>query len=333
MISIQNEIQTAEDLQALLLAVSESYRAAIEDSSQYAIDLDSSITPGHREALRRIAGKISVEAIGSGSALPSLRSSVRNVLRDYKEKAEQYLADLRGKLEEHASALQSVLSALTADSEDQEKKLRREMKRLGDITAVTSLVEMRVQVLELKKSLEACVDELERRNRLTVAELTSEIQALQRQVDQLKAPESETGGAMGVRERVEAETAAGNSFLLLFVRIRNLEFIRSRFGPELTARVVRCAIKRLNNLPVRNMTVGCWQEGVLCAVVGEPDRPGIALARDANNRLSGNYVFTESERVIEIPAQIVTASLERPGEETPERTAARITDVLTLLGK
>ncbi|MGA2183212.1 MAG: hypothetical protein ABSH47_09295 [Bryobacteraceae bacterium] len=331
MISIQNEIRTAEDLQALLFAVSENYRAAIEDSSQYAIDLDSSITPGHREALRRIAGRISVEAIGSGVVLPSLRSSVRNVLRDYKERAEQYLGDLRGKLEEHADALRTVLGTLTADSKDHEKKLRSEMKRLGEITAVTSLVEMRVGVLELKGSLETCIDELERRNRITVAELTSEIHALQRQVDQLRVP-SDRGGGIGVRERVEAETAAGNSFLLLFVRIRNLDSIRTRFGPELTARVVRCAIKRLNNVPARNMTVGCWQEGVLCAVIAEPDSSGVELVREANNRLSGKYVFTESDRVIEIPAQIVTASVERPREETPERTAARITDVLTLLG-
>ncbi|MGA3025973.1 MAG: hypothetical protein ABSF98_14480 [Bryobacteraceae bacterium] len=332
MISIQNEIRTAEDLHVLLLAVSENYRAAIEDNSQYAIDLDASITPAHREALRRIAERISAEASGSVSALPSLRSSVRNVLRDYKEKAERYLSDLRGRLEEHANALQTVLGALTAGSGDQERKLRSEMNRLGELAAVTSLAEMRAGVLELKGRLEACIDELERLNQITVAELTSEIHALQRQVDQLKAPASDAGGGVGIRERVEAETAAGNSFLLLFARIRNLESVRTRFGGELTARVVACAIKRLNNLPAKNMTVGCWQEGVLCAVIGEPDRPGVALARDANNRLSGKYVFAESDRVIEIPAQVVTASLERAREETPERTAARIADVLTLLG-
>jgi len=130
---------------------------------------------------------------------------------------------------------------------------------------------------------------------------------------------------------VEAETAAGNAFLLLFVRIRNLESIRARFGPELTARVVRCAIKRLNNLSAKDMTVGCWQEGVLCAVIANPDRSGVTLARDANNRLSGKYVFAESDRVIEIPAQIMTASVERANEDTPEKTAARIAEVLALL--
>lgn len=332
MISIQNEIRTAEDLQTLLLAVSESYRAAVNDSSQYAIDLDDSITPAHREALRRIAERISLDAIASASALPSLRSAVRNVLRDYKEKAEQYLGDLRGKLAEHADALQTVLGALTADSQDQEKKLRSEIKRLGDLAASPNLLEMRAGVLDIRGRLESSIDDLERQNRITVAELTSEIHALQRQVDQLKAPASGEGG-IGVRERVEAESAAGNPFLLLFVRIRNLESIRSRFGPELTARMVRCALKRLHNLPAKDITVGCWLEGVLCAVTVGAGTPGVALARDANNRLSGKYVFTESDRVIEIPAQIVTASVERAGGETPERTAARITDVLALLAR
>jgi len=332
MISIQNEIQTAEDLQALVIAVNESYGAALRDSSHYAIDFDDSFTPAHREALRRIADRISTEAAVSAAALPALRSAVRNVLRDYKERAEQYLGDLRAKLEEHGDALQTVLGTLTADCDDQGKKLRGEMKRLGEVGGATGLEEMRAGVLEIRGSLEGCIEAMEKRNRVTVAGLTSEIHALQRQVEQLRAPGSDAGG-VGVRERVDSETAAGNSFLLLFVRIRNLESIRSRFGPELTARVVRCAIKRLNNLPVRNLTVGSWQEGVLCAVITDGDRSGVALARDANNRLSGKYVFSESDRVIEIPAQIGTTSLDRPSEETPERTAIRIAEALKLLGQ
>jgi hypothetical protein len=332
MISIRNEIRTAEDLQTLLLAVCENYRAAIEDSSQYAIEIDSSITPAHREALRKTAARISAEEIGAAQTLPSLRSTVRNVLRDYKERAENYLADLRNRLEEHAKALQTVLGALAADSEDQEKKLHREMERLGEIAAIDNLDELRAGVLELKRSLEACVAEIEKRNRITVAELNSEIHALQKQVLSLTSPASKASGVFGVRERVEAEMTAGNSFLLLFVRVRNLESVRSRFGPDLTGRVVQCALKRLANLPARDITVGCWQEGILCALVPDCECSAVDLAREANNRLGGKYVFTESDRVIEIPAQIVTVSLERPRDDTPERTAARIHDTLALLG-
>jgi len=332
MISIQNEIRTAEDLQTLLLAVCENYRSAIEDSGQYAIEIDSSITPAHREALKKTATRISVEAISATETLPSLRSTVRNVLRDYKERAEQYLADLHNRLEEHTNALQTVLGALAADSEDQERKLHGEMQRLGEIAAIENLAELRASVLEIRRSLEACVTEIEKRNRITMAELNSEIHALQKQVDLLTSPASKAFGMFGVRERVEAELAAGNVFLLLFVRVRNLEVIRSRFGPDLTGRMVQCALKRLANLPARDITVGCWQEGVLCALMPESERSAVDLAREANNRLTGKYVFTESDRVVEIPAQIVTVSLERPRDDTPERTAARIKDTLALLG-
>jgi len=332
MISIRNEIRTAEDLQNLLLAVCENYRAAIEDSSQYAVEIDASITPAHREALLKTAARITVEAIGVAETLPSLRSTVRNVFRDYKERAEQHLADLHNRLEEHATALQSVLGALAADSEDQEKKLHREMERLGDVVTIDNLAELRAHVLEIRRSLEVCLAEIEKRNRITLAELNSEIHALQKQVDRLTSPASKATSAFGVRERVEVEMTAGNAFLLLFVRVRNLESIRSRFGPDLTGRVVQCALKRLANLPAREITVGCWQEGVLCAFVPESERSAVDLAREANNRMAGKYVFTESDRVIEIPAQIVTVSMDRPRDDTPERTAARIKDTLALLG-
>jgi len=332
MISIQNEIRTAEDLQTLLQAVCDNYRAAIEDSSQYAVSIDSSITPAHREALRRTAARITVETAGAAEALPSLRSTVRNILRDYKERAEQYLADLRSRLEEHATALQTVLEALAADSEDQEKKLHREMERLGEVAVIENLAELRAGVLEIRRSLEACVAEIEKRNRITVAELNSEIHALQKQVDLLTSPASKASGAFEVRGRVEAEMTAGNAFLLLFVRVRNLESLRARFGPDVTGRVVQCALKRLANLPTRDISVGCWQEGILCALIPDPERSAVNLAREAEKRLSGRYVFAELDQVIEIPAQIDTVSLERPRDETPERTAARIKEMLALLG-
>jgi len=332
MISIQNEIRTAENLQTLLMSVCESYRAAIEDSGQYAVEIDPSITPAHREALKKTAQRISTEEMSTASELAALRSTVRNLLRDYKERAEQYLTELRNKLEEHAGALQNVLGALTADSEDQEKKLHREMVRLGEVAGANSLQDMRAGVLLVKTRIESCIEEIEKRNRVVVAELHSEIQALQRQVDLLNSPASKTLGAVGVRERVEAEMAAGNSFLLLFVRIRNLESIRSRFGPDLATRVAQCALKRLGNLPVRDVAVGGWMEGILCAMIPESARSGVDLAREANTRLGGKYVFTQIERVIEIPVQIVTVSLERPRDDTPERTEGRIRDTLALLG-
>ena len=332
MISIRSEIRTAEDLQSLLLAVCENYRAAIEDSSQYAVEIDASITPAHREALRRTAARISADALGVTETLPSLRSTIRNVLRDYKERAEHYLADLHNRLDEHTQALQTVLEALAADSEDHDRKLHRELERLGEIAAIDNLEELRASVLELKRGLEACVAEIEKRNRTTIAELNSEIHALQKQVDSLTSAASRASSAIGVRERVETEMTAGNAFLLLFVCVRNLESIRSRWGPQLTGRVVECALKRLSNLPVRDISVGCWQEGILCALIPGPEASAVDLAREANKRLAGKYVFTDSDRVIEIPAQIVTVSMDRPRDEAPERTTARIRETLPLLG-
>ncbi len=82
---------------------------------------------------------------------------------------------------------------------------------------------------------------------------------------------------------------------------------------------------------MRNLTADSWQEGVLCAVITDADRPGVALARDANNRLSGKLVFSESDRVIEIPAQVVTTSLERLSEDTADQTATRPTEALKSL--
>ena len=332
MISIQKEIRTAEDLQTLLLSVCESYRAAVADGAQYAIELDKSITPPHREALRRVAGQISVEAVGAGGTLPAIRSSVRNLLRDYKERAEQYLGDLRARLEEHGNALTTLLDALTSDSQDQEKRLRVEMRHLGELSSVSTLVEMRTGVLALKGRLETCIEELERQNRVTVAGLQSEIQALQRQVEQLSSPPAE-GGPSGVRERVEAETAAGNSFFMLFVRLRNLDSIRARFGADLTARVVQCADQTAEQSPGQEYDGGHVagrralrsdrRSGERRGQTGTTTRTTGFPADTCSRRENGS---SKSPRRSQPPVSIGDVTRRR------RRTSARIAEVLTVLG-
>ena len=109
MISIQNEIRTAEDLQALLAAVSANYRAAVHDSSQYAVDLDPS---SPLRIAKRCEGLPKESRRSYSVPIPRCPRCVRPsaTYSGLQEKAEQYLGDLRGKLEEHASALQTALA-------------------------------------------------------------------------------------------------------------------------------------------------------------------------------------------------------------------------------
>src|SRR6266404_1375679 len=95
MISILESLTDLERChQARAFAV-ECYLAAIQSAAQYAVELDRGITDPHKEYLTALAAGV---VAGGADALKDSRATFRGLLRDYREKASQYLGQLRDEL-------------------------------------------------------------------------------------------------------------------------------------------------------------------------------------------------------------------------------------------
>ena len=330
MISIHKEMDAAERLHSRLAALCDCYRSAINDSREYAVDVDPSITAGFQKALSAISERIQANSLTPDS-LASLRSLLRDVMRDHKEQAEHYLRELRRRLDDNAVALSEVMGALASSNDSSDQALRTELRNLSEVANMGTLAEMRGGVLARVNSLAKCIDGIEKQNRLAIAQLRHEIQVLHQQVDTLSSSRAASlpAPASCIRGPIEAKISSGVPFSLLFVGIKNINSIRSSYGGEIAQRVLSSCEKRLASAVGLGTETGQWEDGVLAAVIRSEPPLEADLARRVSAKLSGKHVINDSKEVM---VQVATVTLTRTADEPAKRTFTRIQHAIKALG-
>src|ERR1035438_9444975 len=104
MTSIQNPLNELERCHRERDMVLDCYVTAIRNVAHYAIELDDDITGPHRKYLTSLAGEVTAQP----EALAESRATLRGLLRDYRDKAAQFLNTLREELTGTARALQEI---------------------------------------------------------------------------------------------------------------------------------------------------------------------------------------------------------------------------------
>src|SRR4030081_2941167 len=110
MISIQSSLTELDRAHQLREGVLDCYLSAIKNSAHYALELDEEITGSHRKYLRALAAEI---ATADDQTLLESRSTLRSILRDYRDKGSQHLSNLREELGNTARALGDILDSLS----------------------------------------------------------------------------------------------------------------------------------------------------------------------------------------------------------------------------
>src|ERR1035441_4832342 len=151
MTSIQNSFTELEQCQAAREMVLDCYLSAIRNVAHYTIELDDELTTPHRQYLTALAGEV---ASAQPEALTESRATLRALLRDYRDKAAQYLGTLREELAGTARALQEILDSLTQADGDNEAQLRMELGRLREISGLLEDGAARAAILAAADNIE-----------------------------------------------------------------------------------------------------------------------------------------------------------------------------------
>src|SRR5690348_14884118 len=124
MISLRESISDLERAEQRCRQALDCYTFAIKTTAQYAVELDKEITEPHRKYLDALAKEVAGSAVEN---LEGTASTFRSLLRDYRDKAAQYLSRLRQELASSASALQDLLATLNQNDGEHETRLRQEV--------------------------------------------------------------------------------------------------------------------------------------------------------------------------------------------------------------
>jgi GGDEF domain-containing protein len=328
MTSIQNSLSDLERCQAARDLALDCYLTAIENVAHYSIELDDAITVPHREYLVALAGEV---ASAQPEALGESRATLRALLRDYRDKAAQYLSTLREELAGTARALQEILDSLAQTDSDHEVQLRAELGRLREISSSPDGSAVCAAILSATDSIEQSLEQIRQQHRLTVSQFLVEIHMLHKRIDLLETAASlDDLTKLFKRGEIERQirSASGEDQCLLLVKVSGFRQAGRQFDREVATGLAAAFSKRLRNCLPPNATIGRWSEEGFVAVLSVEKPEAIASAKAVAEHLSGNYACLQRGRTVHPSLHADVAVVDNQPGDPPERTLECIKEFL-----
>jgi GGDEF domain-containing protein/uncharacterized protein YqeY len=323
MISIRSSLTELERSHQIRAAVLDCYVLAIKNIAHYAVDLDQELTASHRKYLETLATEVATDA---PEVVVESRATLRGLLRDYRDKASQYLANLRDELAGTARALQEILDSLAQADGDHEKDLHTALGKLRQVAAAPGNAALGTVLSTVADSIENSLEQVRRQHQLTTSQFLVEIHMLHKRVDALEAAAS-VNEAMRfatreeLSERIRA-TPAGQ-YCLLLVGARGLRRAQVEFGKD-AEEFLGAFAKRLRNSVPTSAVIGRWGPEEFAAMLVADKPETMASAKWITEHLSGAYSCLISGRAVRPVLQITVGVIDTAAQDTAERIIERI---------
>ena len=258
MISIQSSLNDLDRALQFREGLLDCYLNAIKNCASYAIEFDDQITSEHRKHLRSLAGELSS---GETSRVLESRATLRNLLRDYRDKGAQYLHGLRDELSGTARALEEILDSLSQSDGDHETRLRATVQNLRDIAGLPEAGAIGQFLRNAAMDIEQSVEQMRKQHQVTISQFQIEIRMLHKRIDSLEANAAvdeltRFSNRADMENRVQAATAG--EYCLLLVRAYGLRRAEMQFGPPIAEELAGAFsnVFATASLPTRRLPAG-----------------------------------------------------------------------------
>ncbi len=324
MISIQSSLTDLERSHQIRAAILDYYVLAIKNIARYAVELDEDLTGPYRKYLSTLATEV---ATGTSGALADSGSTLRGLLRDYREKASQYLATLRDELAGTARTLEEILDGLGQADGDHEINVRTELGKLRQLAASPGYAALGTVISTTADSIENSLEQVRKQHQLTTSQFLVEIRMLHKRIDALESAASidevtHFATREEMAERIRA--AAAGQYCLLLIGARGLRRAEVQFGKEVGDALSGAFAKRLrNSLPVATV-IARWGAEEFATMLTAKNSEVLASAKWITENLSGDYVCLKSGKTVHPTLQLTVGVVDTGAHETPERIIERI---------
>ncbi len=301
----------------------ECYVSAIRNVAHYAVELDAGVTALHRKYLEDMAAEV---AGGKPESLAESRSTFRALLREYRDKAAEFINGLREELSESARALEEIMATMSQSEGDHESQIRGALARLRDISASPGCAPVRGALLSVAETIQNGVDEIRKQHQLTVSQFQVEIRMLHKRIDGLEAAAmldslSKFLNRQEMEERIRAES---DWFTLLLLRVSGLRAAARQFDPAVAAELAGAFGKRMRNSLPADALIGRWSEEQFVAKAALPKPEAMTLARWISENLSGSYACLREGRTVRPALQVHVTVLDHNAGEPPDKILSHI---------
>ena len=308
---IANDLDRMEELQR---ATVESYAHSIGATRQFAIVADRSEAEAFKERLSALEKQL----LGHPSPEVSkqVETALRAELQQYQEKAQQRINQLHQDVGAAAVAMKAFAESFSSNSEDHEKQLQGELKNLKILTRSEDLREIKGGIQNSTCAIESSYEQLRKSNQLVIAALQDEIRLLHKAIEtEKKAVLTDKQSGAWNRHRVEGRIdeliKRNETFSILLIRIRNLGRLTERFSGPMVDAALKMMVSNFQQMFGKDVMVGRWSHDDFVAILSLLPSDAIALCREVNRKLSGDYSVPELGIVHTIALQVTSGVVDR----------------------
>lgn len=326
MVSISQSLTELDAAYRMRMAALECYRSAVQSAGQYAVDFETSLTEAHRKDLESLA----VEIAGSQNddTLARTVAHLRASLRDYRDRASAFLANLRRELAEKATSLEQIFQSLADGDGEHELRIGRTIRALRDLASRPEAAKVRGPLGDAAAALDESLEEMKRQHQLTVAQFLVEVRILHQRIQELEtSPNPDGAAAMPSRKelesRIEGAIAAREPFSLLMLRTRNLAGVLRQF-PDVDGALLTAFAKRLQNCLKPDDVVARWSDDRFVVLQPGGKQDAVGAVRRIAEHVGGVYVIRLGERLVRPALQLTVGTVEGRSSESRGQLVARV---------
>lgn len=323
MISIRESLSELEQCHQERDAAVECYLAAINSISHYTLDFDPDAGETHRKYL---AVLIEDASSGKPEVLAESRATLRGLLREYRDKAAQYLNKLREELAGSARALEHILDSLAQSEGDHESRVRTTLGKLRQAsTSLPEGVAVRAVMMKSADTIDESLEQIRKQHQLTVSQFLVEVGVLHKRIDTLEAAASlDRLTELFNRREMEAQiSSAPSAFCLLLARVSGFRRAEAQFRKEVAEELTGAFTKRLRNSLPPSAILGRWGHEEFVAMLSVPVAEANALAKLVSVQLSGAYSCLLAGKTVRPSLNLSVAVVDSMGS-TPDRILDRV---------
>jgi GGDEF domain-containing protein len=270
-----------------------------------------------------------VAANGEEAALLESRATVRGLLRDYRDKAAEYLAKLRDELAGTARALQEIMESMSQSDGDHEVQLRGALAKLRSL-ARSAENGLRDSIAAAANTIEQSLEQIRKQHQLTVSQFLTEIRMLHQRIDALESSAA-IDDLTKLFNRGEMEdrirSLSAGAYCLLLIRAGGLRLAAVNFNSEVSAELTGAFTKRLRNSLPEHSVISRWGEEDFVAILHIPKPDAVNSGKFIAEQLGGSYACLLNGKTVRPVLQLRIGVVDSSGDK-PERVLDRIAEFL-----